>query len=126
VPVDCLATVEQSDGSSVTARVKNLPEAGLLIETPLAIGDVVSIQLPSIGSAHAQVRWSLGNRSGLMFIEFNEAMPAALPTALQRARVAAETSISAIGLSSVKCRPMSGRVRIPVPMRSTKYAITTV
>lgn len=59
------ATVKRSGGSSV----KNVSAAGFLIDTPLAIGAVVRVQLPPLGSARAQVRWSLGTRSGQMFIK---------------------------------------------------------
>lgn len=68
IPVEHFATV-WGDGFKTEGRVANLSAAGFVIQAPLPIGEIVRAEIPPLGNAAAQVRWSLGARSGLMFIE---------------------------------------------------------
>ena len=56
---------------AVAITVCNLSTAGFMAEClrPVLIGSYVSLDLPGIGSVHAQVRWQLGGRLGAKFLD---------------------------------------------------------
>lgn len=68
--VSIAAIVMSFGGPALQATIRNVSKAGLCIETiqqQLTIGGQVLIITDLLGSIPAQVRWSLGRRSGCYF-----------------------------------------------------------
>jgi hypothetical protein len=57
------------DARQLTFLIVNISPHGLMArcETELKVGDRIRIVLPAIGSTVAEVRWSLGGRTGCEF-----------------------------------------------------------
>lgn len=73
------------------ALLHNLSETGLLLETnsPLSIDEVLSIELPHVGSRQAQVVWTGGHFSGCSFLK--PISPATISAALLKNPVPTRT-----------------------------------
>jgi hypothetical protein len=56
---------------SVEVKVRDLSQSGFMAECgeAVAIGSNVSLDVPGIGTVHAQVRWQIGGRMGGMFLD---------------------------------------------------------
>lgn len=56
---------------AVEVRIENLSSCGFMAEcqTPVLIGSYVSLDVPGIGPAQAQVRWQIGSKMGGMFLD---------------------------------------------------------
>ncbi len=62
----------------MTCLVNDLSTDGFLTDAPLPIGEDVVADIPGIGRVPAQVRWSLGARSGLKFGELSNEVRSAV------------------------------------------------
>jgi PilZ domain len=60
-----------SDGNRISVVVMDISRDGCRLETTamLRIGEKVTIDVPKYGSFPAQIRWSLGNEAGAVFLE---------------------------------------------------------
>lgn len=56
---------------NVEVKVRNVSTCGFMAECDEAvrIGSHVALDVPGVGSVHAQVRWQIGNRMGGMFLD---------------------------------------------------------
>ena len=56
---------------TVVAIVQEISVCGFMAECtqPVAIGSIVSLDIPGIGRVDAQIRWAIGLRMGGMFID---------------------------------------------------------
>lgn len=59
------------DGTSVAFLIVNISPQGLMgrCDRTLEPGDLLRLQLPSIGETAAEVRWSVGGRVGCQFFQ---------------------------------------------------------
>ena len=70
--------------SRSTARIHNLSETGLLLEgVDVAIGELIDLDLPHVGSTSALVVWTNGRAAGCNFIK--PLTPATISASLLRA-----------------------------------------
>lgn len=88
ISVDLLSIIRRGDGSVIDSRIKNVSAEGFLIEASLVIGETVLVFIPQLGRAQAQVRWSLGARSGLVLVGDNEEVRGGLAALSLQARSA--------------------------------------
>ena len=72
------ASLTDSDGGKVVVVVTDISRSGCRLETDgdLRIGEKVEIEVPRYGTFPAQIRWSLGNEAGAVFLT-----PVELPNA---------------------------------------------
>lgn len=91
--VDILGVIRTSDRSALTCRVTNISGAGFAVEAPLPIGDRVVAHLQGLGRVEAQVRWSLGGRSGLTFISPAATMRETIEEVEAAARMSSDDTI---------------------------------
>jgi len=56
---------------TVVAIVREISVSGFMAECaePVAIGSIVSLEIPGIGRVDAQIRWQMGFRMGGMFVD---------------------------------------------------------
>lgn len=67
--MDVGTIVRTEKGQAITCRATNISAAGFSAEASLPIGARVEAQLVGLGTVWAQVRWSIGGRSGLAFAD---------------------------------------------------------
>ena len=67
--------VADANGARLPALVVNLSPHGLMarVDEVVAVGEVLTFDLPHVGPQRAEVRWSLGGRVGC---KFQHAIPA--------------------------------------------------
>ena len=60
-----------SDGNRISVVVMDISQDGCRLETTamLRIGEKVQLEVPKYGTFPAQIRWSLGNEAGAVFLE---------------------------------------------------------
>lgn len=65
------ASLVDSDGGIVPVVVIDISKEGCRLETDgtLKIGEKVQLKVPKYGNFPAQVRWSVGNEAGVVFLE---------------------------------------------------------
>jgi hypothetical protein len=66
-PSHIQSEVTMQNGITVTSSVENLSADGCCIEGSYRIGEMVTIELPNIGTFRAKVRWAVLGRAGLRF-----------------------------------------------------------
>jgi hypothetical protein len=66
------ARLARADGSGADSVVSDLSLEGCCVTGRFPIGDTLTVTLPRIGTLTGQVRWSLGNRSGIRFARASE------------------------------------------------------
>ena len=67
-PVCLDAEITCENGDTVDSVVSDLSLEGCCVTGIFRIGEKVTLKLPRIGIQEGQVRWCLGNRSGIRFI----------------------------------------------------------
>lgn len=50
------------------AEFEDVSSGGCCIRGEFGIGDIIAVTVPGVGTVEAQVRWSIGGRSGLRFL----------------------------------------------------------
>jgi hypothetical protein len=65
------AAVTDSDGGRMDVVVLDISREGCRLETDgtLQIGEKIELHVPRYGTFPAQVRWSMGNEAGAVFLE---------------------------------------------------------
>ena len=63
------ATVHRTSGAPAAAEVLDQSQQGCSAVIDLPIGEWLEVELTGAGRRRAQVRWSFGGRSGLLFDE---------------------------------------------------------
>jgi hypothetical protein len=64
---DLKGFVRLPDGTIAPAEFENVSPSGCCLRGDYRIGEILIATIPSIGTVEAQVRWSIGGRSGLRF-----------------------------------------------------------
>jgi hypothetical protein len=69
--VDGPSTLRGQARYCVEVIVRNVSTGGFMAECPdpVRIGSYVALDVPGLGSVHAQVRWQLGGNMGGMFLD---------------------------------------------------------
>lgn len=67
--IDCDASLQAQ--YSIEVKVRDVSTTGFMAEChePVRIGSYVALDVPGIGTVHAQVRWQIGVRMGGMFLD---------------------------------------------------------
>jgi hypothetical protein len=63
------AELIQGDGSTSMTIVSDLSLEGCRVAGWFRIGDTVRLRIPRIGEVRGQVRWAMGGRAGVRFIQ---------------------------------------------------------
>lgn len=66
-PVCLDARLTRADGTTSANVVSDLSLDGCCVTGVYRIGEAVTLHVPRIGTLTGQVRWSIGNRSGVRF-----------------------------------------------------------
>ena len=72
-PVDVEGVVHLANGEDKQVLIENLSPGGCCIAGEYRIGDRVELTVPGRGRLPSQVRWAIGGRAGLRFLDEEEA-----------------------------------------------------
>ena len=72
-PVDVQGVVHLADGGDRRVLIENLSPGGCCIAGEYRIGDRVELTVPGRGRMPSQVRWAIGGRAGLRFLDGEDA-----------------------------------------------------
>ena len=69
--VDHAVTARDTNGREYQVRVANMSNGGFMAESDrgIAIGSVITLQVPGEADLQAEIRWAIGKRFGAMIIE---------------------------------------------------------